>query len=115
MLCSLEDYNLTTVVHVWYLLMLLSATLLRHPPLHLTPCADYPALSSLLYSINVSQSCISPSPFSVSHTHLVNLGHATAVGHLGGRVKEHKIRILHVVTCVFVQNWTHSITPHGAH
>ena len=43
-----EDYNLTNVVHVCYLLMLLGATLLR-----LAPSTDYAALSALLYDISV--------------------------------------------------------------
>lgn len=90
-----------------------------HPPTPSTPPPDPVCwLSSPVQPVLQHQclSCYFPLPiFFLTHTHLVNLGHATAVGHLGRRVKEHKIRILHVVTCVFVQHRAHSITPHSAH
>lgn len=63
--------------------MLLSVTVLCHPPVHLTLCADYLALRSLLYNANgVMQSFFVSLLHKHRHTHLVNLGHASTVGHL---------------------------------
>lgn len=56
----MEDYNLTTVVHVCHLLMLLTVNFLCYPTVLLTLSTDYPVLCSLLYGINsVSQSFFS--------------------------------------------------------
>ena len=73
-------YNLTTAANVRQPLMLLSLNFLYHPPSHLT-----------LIAPQHKQHCNKKKKSALRRrTHLIDLGHATAVGHLKERTKQNK-------------------------
>lgn len=110
-LCRVEDYNLMTAAHVFHLLMLLNVNFLCQPS---HPPDTQHWLSTPVYNVN---NIPKPVPLLMWHrrTHLVNLGHASAVSHLENwRENTKRPLAFSMLGFVYLHKWTHIITPLAA-